>query len=51
VVTRREKFLKQGSYFVREPSAATIARITELQRDFPTAEIKAVNCPEAALAK
>jgi hypothetical protein len=51
VVTRREKFLKQVSYFVREPSAATIARITELQRDFPTAEIKAVNCPEAALAK
>ena len=51
VVTRREKFLKQVSYFVREPSAATIARITELQRDFPTAEIKAVNCPEAALEK
>ena len=48
VVTRREKFLKQVSFFVREPSAATIARITELQRDFPAGEMKAVNCPPAA---
>jgi hypothetical protein len=48
LVTRREKFLKQVSFFVREPSAATIARITELQRDFPTGEMKAVNCPPAA---
>ena len=51
VVTRREKFLKQVSYFVREPSAATIARITELQRDFPTTEIKAASCPEVAPQK
>jgi hypothetical protein len=48
VITRREKFLKQVSFFVREPSAATIARITELQRDFPAGEMKAVNCPPAA---
>lgn len=47
VVTRREKFLKQVSFFVREPSAATIARITELQRDFPAVELKAVSCPPA----
>ncbi len=51
LVTRREKFLKQVSYFVREPSAATIARITELQKDFPAAELKAVGCPVAAPAK
>lgn len=51
VVTRREKFLKQVSYFVREPSAATIARITELQKDFPAAELKAVSCPVAVAAK
>jgi len=44
-VTRREKFLKQVSYFVREPNTATIARISELQRDFPAAELKAVSCP------
>jgi len=45
MVTRREKFLKQVTYFVREPSAATIARLTELQRDFPATEIKAGSCP------
>lgn len=48
LVTRREKFLKQVSFFVREPSAATIARITELQRDFPAGEMKAVSCPPTA---
>lgn len=47
LITRREKLLKQVSYFVREPSAATIARLTELQRDFPAVELKAVSCPAA----
>lgn len=51
MVTRREKFLKLVSYFVREPSAATIARITELQRDFPAVELKAVSCPVAQSTK
>jgi len=51
VVTRREKFLKQVSFFIREPSAATIARVTELQKDFPAAEMKAVSCPAAGPAK
>lgn len=51
VVTRREKFLKQVSFFIREPSAATIARVTELQKDFPAAEMKAVTCPAASPAK
>lgn len=51
LVTRREKFLKQVAYFVREPSAATIAKLTELKRDFPAAEIKAVGCPVSALVK
>lgn len=51
LVTRREKFLKQVSFFIREPSAATIARITELQREFPAAELKAVSCPAAPPAK
>lgn len=50
-VTRREKFLRQVSFFVREPGAATAARITELQRDFPAAEIKAVTCPALAPSK
>jgi len=47
MVTRREKLLKQVAFFVREPDAATIARLAELQRDFPTAEIKAGSCPVA----
>jgi len=45
IVTRRDKFLKQVNYFVREPSAATIARLTDLQRGFPATEIRAVSCP------
>ena len=45
IVTRRDKFLKQVVYFVREPSATTIAQLTDLQRDFPATEIKAVSCP------
>lgn len=44
-VTRREKLLKQVVFFVREPAAATIARLAELQRDFPATEIKAGSCP------
>ncbi len=51
IVTRRDKFLKQVTYFVREPSASTIARLTGLQRDFPAAEIKAVSCPVNVPAK
>lgn len=43
---RRENFLKQIAYFVRDPNAATVARLTELQRDFPGTQIKAVACPQ-----
>lgn len=45
IVTRREKFLKQVVYFVRDPDPATVARLTELNRDFTAAEIKAGSCP------
>jgi len=45
IVTRREKFLKQVTFFVREPGAASVARLTDLQREFPAAEIKATPCP------
>ncbi|MGA0025604.1 MAG: SPOR domain-containing protein [Burkholderiales bacterium] len=47
LVTRREKFLRQAVFFVREPDAATIARLTELNRDFTAAEIRAGSCPAA----
>ena len=36
---------KRFAYFVREPDAATVAQIAELQRGFPGTEIKAGPCP------
>jgi hypothetical protein len=37
--------VKRFAYFVREPDAAMVARIAELQREFPGTEIKAGPCP------
>lgn len=37
--------VKRYAYFVREPDAATVARIAELQRTFPGTAIKAGPCP------
>jgi hypothetical protein len=51
LITRREKLLRQVAFFVREPDATTVARLTELQRDFPAAEIKAGSCPAPTPAK
>lgn len=45
ILERRENFLKQMAYFVREPGEAMVARLAELQREFPGSEIKAVACP------
>ena len=45
VAERRENFLKQIAYYVREPSAAMVAKLAQLQRDFPGSEIKALACP------
>jgi len=42
---RRENILKSIAYFVREPDPALVARLAELQRDFPGTEVKAVPCP------
>jgi hypothetical protein len=36
---------KRFAYYVREPDAATVAQIAELQRGFPGTEIKAGPCP------
>ena len=52
IAARRENFLKQVAFYVREPSEATVARVTALQRDFAGSEIKAGPCPApSALAK
>ena len=37
--------VKRFAYFVREPDAAIVAQIAELQRTFPGTEIKAGPCP------
>jgi hypothetical protein len=50
IVTRREKFLKQVAFYVREPSEATVARLTLIQQEFPGSEMKAGPCPPAATA-
>ena len=47
-IVRREKLLKQVTFYLREPDPATVARLTELQRDFPATEIKAAACPVPA---
>lgn len=51
VVTRREGLLKQVSFFLRDPGKEKIARLTEVQREFSGAELKAVSCPGALPAK
>jgi len=48
VVARRENFLKQVVFYLREPSAATAARLALTQAEFPGSEIKAGPCPRPA---
>ena len=45
VSERRENFLKQVTYFVREPGEDIVARLAELQREFPGSQIRAAPCP------
>ncbi len=47
IAARRENFLKQVAFHVREPDEATVARVTALQQDFPGSEVKAGPCPTA----
>lgn len=51
IAERRENFLKQVAFFVREPSDATVARLTLVQQEFPGSELKAGSCPPAAAPK
>lgn len=45
IAARRENFLKQVTFYVREPSPATVAKLTELQKDYFGTEMKAGPCP------
>ena len=48
IVARRENFLKQVAFSVREPSEATVAQLTLIQQEFPDSEIRAGACPPSA---
>jgi hypothetical protein len=45
IVERRDNILKQVAYYVRQPSIAMVARLAELQREFPGSEVRATPCP------
>jgi len=51
VAERRDNFLKQTAFLVREPDEALVARLATLQQDFPGSELKATQCPGAAATK
>ena len=45
VVVRRENLLKQVMFYVREPSEALVAKLAEIQRNYPGTEMRAAPCP------
>ena len=51
VAERRENFLKQIAFMVREPDPAMVARLAALQKEFPGSELKATSCPAAVATK
>jgi hypothetical protein len=50
IAARRENFLKQVAFQVREPNPTTVAKLTELQKEFPGSEMKAGPCLPATVA-
>jgi hypothetical protein len=50
IAARRENFLKQVAFHVREPNPATVAKLTELQKEFFGTEMKAGPCPLPTVA-
>ncbi|HKA42449.1 MAG TPA: SPOR domain-containing protein [Burkholderiales bacterium] len=51
VAERRENFLKQIAFLVREPDESTVARLAALQREFPGSELKATQCTSTVATK
>jgi hypothetical protein len=45
VSSRRENLLRQFAYYIREPGPDAVARLAELQREFPGTQVRAVACP------
>jgi hypothetical protein len=50
IAARRENFLKQVAFHVREPNPATVAKLAELQKEFFGTEMRAGPCPTPAVA-
>lgn len=44
VAEKRDNFLKQVVFIVREPAAATVAKLTALRATLPASEMRAVPC-------
>ena len=51
VAERRENFLKQIAFLVREPDPAIVAKLAALQQEFTGTELKATQCPAPTAAK
>lgn len=45
IAEKRENFLKQVVFYVREPSEATVAKLAAIRTTLPASEIRAVPCP------
>ena len=46
VAEKRENFLKQVVFYVREPSEATVAKLAAIRTTLPASEVRAVACPD-----
>jgi hypothetical protein len=51
VAERRDNFLKQTAFLVREPDEALVARLATLQQEFPGSELRATQCPAESATK
>jgi hypothetical protein len=45
IAEKRENFLKQVVFYVREPSEATVAKLAAIRAQLPASEVRAVPCP------
>ncbi len=45
VAEKRDNFLKEVVFFIREPSEATVAKLAAMRATLPASEVRAVPCP------
>ena len=45
VAEKRDNFLRQVVFYVREPSEATVAKLAAIRTTLPASEVRAVPCP------